>query len=334
MNKIKSFNWVYYIIIFIGILLFIIWLKKNFQNDNSQTKIMIGYQEIALYRHIFTAQEKGFFKDEGLNIELKSFASANQMMEAFLSNQIDVLGLTNTQVALTIEGKQENQLKFINFLIWKENAFPDYIITRKDANILKPKDLEGHTVGLHPGSAVKAFAKTVFEQFSLDQSKIRTIELKPDIMQSALIAGNVDAVYCMDPVATTLFLTDKCDTLIANPMQFIFPPPTPISGTAVSTSYYNENSRTLQKLINAIDKSIEYMREPDHEEEIAGYIAKYTPIKEPQALKMNTSVYWTFNEIQPDRVQALANKFFDLNIVDKKINTESMLLLNEFKSQE
>ncbi len=292
--------------------------------------VIIGYQETALYRHIFTAKEKGYFTKEGLNIELKSFASGNQMMEAFLSNHIDALGLTNLPVALTIEGKQSNQLKLINFLVWRENAYPDYIITRKSANISTPKELEGKTVGLHPGSAVRAFSKTVFEQFNIDQNTIRTIELKPNIMQSTMIAGNVDAVYCMDPVATTLFLTGECDTLIANPMQYIFPAPTPISGTAVSTKLSIENPTVLRKLIKAIDRSIEYMREPGHENEIAGYIAKYTPIKEQQALQMNTSVYWTFKEIQSDRVQSIANKFFDLEIVEKKIEIEAMLLNKDF----
>lgn len=296
--------------------------------------IVIGYQEIALYRHIFTAQEKGFFKDEGLNVELKSFASGNQMMEAFLSNKIDVLGLTNLQVALTIEGKQSNQLKLINFLVWRENAFPDYIITRKSANISTPKELEGHTIGLHPGSAVRAFSKTVFEHFNIDQNTIRTIELKPEIMQSTMLAGNVDAVYCMDPVATTLFLTGECDTLISNPMQYIFPAPTPISGTAITTKLYNENPVIAKKLIKAIDRSIEYMREPGHENEIAGYIAKFTPIKKQRALQMNPSVYWTFEEIQSDRVQAIANKFFELEIVEKKINVKSMLLQKDFLIQE
>jgi len=325
MNKKIKITFTVSIIILIGI--FTIYILNR---EQKKEKILIGYQEIALYRHIFTAKEKGYFKDEGLNVELKSFASANQMMEAFLSNQIDVLGLTNTQVALTVEGKQNNQMKFINFLVWQEHAFPDYIITRKDANILNPKDLEGHTVGLHPGSAVKAFAKTIFELFGLDQNTIRTMELTPNIMQSTLIAGNVDAVYCMDPVATTLFLTGKCDTLIPNPMQYIFPSPTPISGTAVSSMLYNENPEILRRLIHAIDRSIKYMREPDHENEIAGYIAKFTPIKELQALKMNPSVYWTFDEIQPDRVQALANKFFELEIVEKKIDIGSMLLHKDF----
>ena len=317
-----------------GALLLLLWIfSPNIFKSKSSDEILIGYQEIALYRHIFTAQEKGYFKEEGLNVNLISFASGNQMMEAFLSNQIDALGLTNLPVALTIEGKQSNQLKLINFLVWRENAYPDYIITRKGANISTPKELEGHTIGLHPGSAVRAFSKTVFEHFNIDQNTIRTIELKPDIMQSTMIAGSVDAVYCMDPTATTLFLTEKCDTLIPNPMQYIFPAPTPISGTAVSTKLSNENPELLKKLIKAIDRAIEYMREPDHENEIAGYIAKYTPIKEQKALKMNPSVYWTFSEIQPVRVQSIADKFYELEIVEKKIEIGSMLLQDDFVKQ-
>ena len=272
LNELKE-NWYYFLIIVVGVIIYIVWSNKSFEtNGNKIKEIKIGYQEIALYRHIFTAQEKGYFEDEGLNVQLISFASGNQMMEAFLSNQIDALGLTNLPVALTIEGKQSNQLKLINFLVWRENAYPDYIITRKGANISTPKELEGHTIGLHPGSAVRAFSKTVFEHFNIDQNTIRTIELKPDIMQSTMIAGSVDAVYCMDPTATTLFLTGKCDTLIPNPMQYIFPAPTPISGTAVSSSLARENPEVVEKLIRAIDKAIEYMREPGHKDEIAGYI--------------------------------------------------------------
>ena len=329
-DKIKGKN-CSFVVLVVSFLLFIGFLIALFSfnpttNNSERDDIAIGYQEIALYRHIFTAQEKGFFTDEGLEVQLESFASGNQMMEAFLSNHIDVLGLANTPVALTIEGKESNKLKFINFQIWKPNAFPDYIITRKSANILSIKDLEGKTVGLHPGSAVRAFSKVVFERFGLDQSKIRTIELKPDIMQSTLISGNVDAVYCMDPLATTLFLSGECDTLISNPMQYIFSAPTPISGTAIATKLSISNPELVRKFVFAIDRAIEYMREPKHEDEIAGFISKYTPIKKEQALKMNPSVYWTNNEIQPQIVQSIANKFFELGIVEKQIETQPMLL--------
>jgi ABC-type nitrate/sulfonate/bicarbonate transport system substrate-binding protein len=323
-------KWYFGVISLFGLLLLVIWiLVPNFFGGQSSNKIIIGYQEISLYQHIFTAKDKNYFNDEGLNVNLRSFASANQMMEAFLSNQIDVLGLTNTQVALTVEGKQSGQLKFINFLVWKEGAFPDYIVTRKDALIKRPKDLEGKTVGLHPGSAVRAFSQAVFEHYGLDVSKIRTIELRPEIMQSTVIAGNVDAVYCMDPVSATLFLSGLTDTLIANPMQYIFPAPTPISGTAISKKLAQDNPEVAEKLIRAIDRAIEYTRQPGVEEEIAGYIAKYTPIRKEQTLLMNPSLYWMNNEMEPERIQALAQKFFELGIVERKINIEPMLFQPE-----
>jgi len=320
-----NLNKVAYKIILVIVLLIVVSVvifKYTLVRKNTQK---IAYQEISLYQHIFIAYEKGYFKEEGLNVELKSFASANQMMEAFLSDNIDVLGLTNTQVALTIEAKQSNQMKFINFLVWEKNAYPDYIIARKDAKIKTMKDLEGKKIGLHPGSAVRAFSEVVFKHFGLDLSKISTIELKPEIMQSSIIAGSVDAVYCMDPVATTLFLSGLCDTLISNPMQFIFPAPTPISGTALSTKIIKENPKIADRLIRAIDKAILYSRDPKNKDEIAGYIAKYTPIKKEQTLLMNPSVYWKFEEIQHERVQLLSEKFYELGVVDKKIDITSMI---------
>lgn len=303
-----------------------------FNQEKKKEIIKIGYQEISLYQHIFIAKEKGYFKDEGIDVELLSFASGNQIMEAFLSSQIDVMGLTNTQVALTIEGKQKNKLKFINFLVWEKDAYPDYVITRKNANIKKIKDLEGKNIGLHPGSAVRAFSTTVFKHFNLDQTKIATFELKPEMMQSTLIAGKVDAVYCMDPVATTLLLTGLCDTLIANPMQYIFPAPTPISGTVISSKIINEKPDTAKKIVRAIDRAIKYSRDQKNKKEIAIYISKYTPVKKEQVILMNPSYYWTSDQIKRVRVQALADKFYTLKIIDKKINTDNMIY--DFKADD
>ena len=296
---------------------------------NKRDSIIIGYQEISLYQHIFVAQEKGFFKDEGLDVKLKSFASGNQMMEAFLSNHIEVLGLANTQVALTVEGKDSGKMRFVNFLVWETNAYPDYILVKKSSKISNMNDLEGKVIGLHPGSAVKAFSRTVFQHYGLDESKIKTMELAPEVMQSALLAGRVDGLYCMDPSATTLFLTGECDTLISNPMQYIFPAPTPISGTVISSKLL-KNPNTVQKLVRAIDRAIEYTRESNYEQEIAEYIAKYTPIDKEFVFKMNPSKYWKYEEIEKDRVQSLADKFYELGIVEKKINVLPMILqINE-----
>jgi len=87
--------------------------------------VVIGYQEIALYRHLFTAKAKGYFDQEGVNIEIKPFVSANRMMEGMISGDLDGTGLSNLQVALTVEGKDPGRFKIVNMLVWKEKSYPD-----------------------------------------------------------------------------------------------------------------------------------------------------------------------------------------------------------------
>jgi NitT/TauT family transport system substrate-binding protein len=286
----------------------------------------IGYQEIALSRHLFTAQEKGFFKDEGVNVDIKPIVSANRLMDSMLAAQLDGAALINLQVALTIEGKDPNRVKLVNLQVWKEKSFPDYILVRSATKINSINQLEGHTVGLHPGSAVKAFSKTVFQHFNVNVDKVSFIELDPAQMQAAVTAGRVDAVYAMDPAATTLVESGLCHVLIANPMKYIFNAPVPISGTVLSTKFLSEHPQEAQKIIKALDRAIIYMREQGHEEEIAGFIAKYTPISKEMALKLNPSEYWTQSEIDLSRVQALADRFQELRIIEKKIDVSSILL--------
>jgi len=288
--------------------------------------ITLGYQQTALYRHLFTAKEKGFFDQEGLVVNLQNVPSGNGMLEGLVSGQLDGAGLINLQVGLTVQGKDPNRFKFINFQVWREKSFPDYILARAQSNIKTIKDLEGRTVGLHPGSAVKAFSRVVLQHFNVNVDKVKFIELEPSVMQSAVTAGRVDALYALDPAATTLVQTGQCNVLVANPMQFIFGAPVPISGSAFSSKFLAERPADAQKAIRALEKAILYLREPNHEDEVAGYIAKYTPITKEMALKLNPSEYWTQAEIDRARVQALADRFQELNIVEKKIDVSDLLI--------
>jgi NitT/TauT family transport system substrate-binding protein len=287
---------------------------------------VVGYQELSLYRHMFTAKEKGFFGDEGLNVELKPFVSANLLADALLSGQIQATGLTNLQVGLTIEQKQPGEIVFGQFLVWGPKAFPDYIIVPVNSAITSISQLRGKTLGLHPGSAVRAFARTVLEKSGVQSNEVKSLELEPAIMQSALIAGRVDALYCMDPVATNLVASGQGKILLANPMSEVFAAPVPISAVAFRRRLMAERAEDVQGFLRAIDRSIRFMRLPGHEQEIAGFIAKYTKTTPQLILKENPSQFWTTDETDPSRVQALADRFTDLHIITSGVHVQSMLL--------
>jgi ABC-type nitrate/sulfonate/bicarbonate transport system substrate-binding protein len=288
--------------------------------------VKIGYQKLALYRHLFVAQEKGFFMEEGVRVELEPVVSANRLVEAVLAGELVGTGLTNLQVAMTVEAKDPGKLKLANMLVWREKSYPDYILVRSGSPVTSLAGLKGRVIGLHPGSAVRAFCLEVLRQAGIAQTDVQLIELDPGVMQSALAAGRVDAIYCMDPEATNLVEKHVGTVLVANPMSLIFPAPVPISGTALSAEFVRQHPSAAAGIVRALDRAIEYTRDPSHAEEVAGYIAEYTGIEASVIARMNPSEYWESTEIDATRVEALGKRFQELGIAGSGVDASALLL--------
>lgn len=300
------------------------WHDWKTRKSQQAPHVTLGYQRTAISRHVFIAQEKGFFEKEGLKVDLRPFASANSLMEGIVSNQLDGAALINLQVALTVQAKSPRTFDLINMQVWGKQSFPDYVLVRSDSQVKSLKDLEGQVVGLHPGSATRAFARVVFQRFDVDLSKITFIEVDPTLMPAAISANQVAALYCMDPTATGLIESGVCRPLISNPMQFIFESPVPIAGTAISQSFLQKRPSDADKVIRAIDEAIRFTREPGHEQEIATIVAKYTPVDAATAVRMNASEYWTLQEVDRERVGSLAKRFLELGIIEQQVNIDQL----------
>lgn len=314
-------------IIILIIVIVLVWFYKFDKKPvaSESYKVSIGYQQIALYCHIFVAKEKGFFKKRGLDVNLIKFSSANLQLQALLADQIDATGLSNMNVIMIIESKEPRTLKLGPFLVWDENSYPDYILTRKGAGISRLQDLENRTIGLHPGSAVRAFSRTVLSPI-IDISKCTFIEIKPPTMYDALASKRIDALYCMDPVPTVAIDKGIAEVLLPNPMSRIVPPPTPISAVTFTTKKVKDNSSLVYKIVFAIEDAIDYMRKSEASHEIAEIIAKYTPISADISLKMNPSEFWKLSEVDHDRVKFLANKFAEVGAAPAITNVKNLIL--------
>jgi len=288
----------------------------------------IGYQEIALYRHVFVAQEKGYFRQAGVQVELVPFTSANQMMIALLAGQIDVAGLTNLEVALKVESEEPDRFEIVNFLVWTQEAYPDYILDCTPGQRLQRlSQLEGRHLGRHPGTAVAGFANAVLQRAGVDPERVRQTELQPNLMGDAVRSGSVDALYAMDPAATRLVQAGSCDVLLSNPLGTVVQSPIPISGTALSRNLLTSDPAAAGAITRALDAAIAFTRRPGTERQVAQIISRYTRINADEALAMNPSRYWTTNEIDPVRVQAVADQFRALGISSAPVSSRSMMLL-------
>jgi ABC-type nitrate/sulfonate/bicarbonate transport system substrate-binding protein len=313
----------------LGSVLLAILLASNSCNNTIAEKpvVRIGVQRTALYRHIFLATERRLFEKNGLTAELVPFDSANSLMASLLAGAIDVAGLTNLQVAVSARREAGADLRFLNFQVWTKDAFPDYIVVRADSPAKTIADLAGARVGIHPGSAVRAFATAVFRTSSKHGVSIgQMIEIDPKLAVTALQARSVDALYCFDPVCTVAVEKGVGRILVENPLRLVFEPPIPISGTAVTGHYAASHPERVAAIIRALDESIIMLRDPATAHDAIEAIAANTGVDRDLITRMRPSEYWTEREIDAGRVNNFINALREIGAIGGLVPVDDFLL--------
>ena len=114
------------------------------------TKVKVGVLRLSSSAPVFIAQDKGYFRDAGLDVELKFFDAAQPVAVAVVSGDID-FGVTSLTAGLyNLAGK--GTLKVIGGMSHEKAGFPliGYFATEKAyaSGLKTPKDLAGKRIAM------------------------------------------------------------------------------------------------------------------------------------------------------------------------------------------
>jgi len=99
----------------------------------------------------YVAKEKGFYREKGLEVNIERGQGSGDTLKRVELNTVDV-GLADTGTLVVARSKGA-KVKVIGMIYSKS---PNGIKTWKGSGITKPKDLEGHKVGVPPGDAQRS----------------------------------------------------------------------------------------------------------------------------------------------------------------------------------
>jgi NitT/TauT family transport system substrate-binding protein len=173
------------------------------------SKVKVAYLGLTCEAAMFVAEEKGFFKDEGLDVEL---------VKTDWDGLRDGLGL----------GRFDANYTLIMYLLKPIESGLDVKITggvhsgclRVQAGvkseIKSPKDLKGKRIGVptHLGSPPFLFTSRVLAANGMDPKKdVEWVVLPPDVLGLAVDKGQVDAVCDSEPIGSILLAQGKVRTI-------------------------------------------------------------------------------------------------------------------------
>jgi len=141
MKKVWTFIFGLFIILVLVSLLFFDFNKKD---DKKLQKVTLA--EVAhtiFYAPQYVALEKGYFEEEGLDIELILTPGADKVTAAVLSGDADI-GFSGSEATIYVyNGGEKDYLKTFAQLTQKDGTF---LVSRKKFDNFKLDDLKGKTV--------------------------------------------------------------------------------------------------------------------------------------------------------------------------------------------
>ena len=288
-------------------------------------KMRVGWQPIAPHILTFIAFEKGFFKEEGLDVELVKFGSANQLLDALAAGQIDGAGTSNLGVLFSAEARSPGHFKLFGLTYFTNETAEWSLLAGKNSAIFQLKDLEGKKLGLWPGSFTKTILTLALKK-SVDVSKIQFVEVPAELQLQTLDSGQVDALFTLEPYNLLAIEKNIATELWKTPQSTVLEP-MPVNGPIVSTRLVAERKETARKFVVAIQRAIDFKRSnPLEAKEI---LLKYANLDASITAKLSNAPIKKFSELTDQdfsQTQAFADLLASEGVLTKQINVSKMIL--------
>jgi ABC-type nitrate/sulfonate/bicarbonate transport system substrate-binding protein len=176
-------------------------------------KLSIAIARLSTSGLIVLADKKGFFREAGLDVSIKTFPSGLACVEALCRGEVEMA--TAADVVFALKMFDSPYLRAIAS-IGMSNLVE--ILARRDRNINKPADLKGKRVGV----SVNTVSEYYFDSFlllnSIPAREVTAVSIPAYRIAEALIKGEVDAISSWD---THLYRARKglSDNVISWPAQ-------------------------------------------------------------------------------------------------------------------
>ncbi|MCC7272181.1 MAG: ABC transporter substrate-binding protein [Alphaproteobacteria bacterium] len=137
----------------------------------------------------WVALDKGYYRERGLEVALENSKGSGDSIAKVDSGRADA-GLADSAVVVASLARGTT-IKMVGMVFDKT---PLNIWTRKDKPALRPKDLEGMTIGAPPGDSQRQAWPAFAKANGVDQSKVTWVNIEPAAKMAALAEKRVDAI--------------------------------------------------------------------------------------------------------------------------------------------
>ena len=227
--------------------------------------IKVSYAVLsAAYMDHVTAMERGYFRDEGLNVEVMRMGGG-VATPALLSGQLHFSSSAGSSLSAAVRG---GPLK----IVYTNLSRPSYYLVATNPNIVTAKDLIGKKVVINSFGDTGHLSTILYlKKYGINPSSVLFITVgRNEVRLPALMSGMVDATpLALRELVKLGLQKQKVLADLGKEIQLVW------NGVAVSSKLLAENSTLVERFLRAIVKGREFARR--NRDETIAILGKHDP---------------------------------------------------------
>ncbi|MCI7263919.1 MAG: ABC transporter substrate-binding protein [Clostridium sp.] len=153
-----------------------------------EMNVVLDWYPNALHTFLYTAIERGYYEEEGLDVKIQFPANDNDALALVAAGRAEI-GLYYQQDVIQAVANQNTEIRSIGAVV---QSPLNIILSLKEKNITSPEDMVGKTIGYGGTVLSEALVKCMMENAGADASDVNLINVGFELM-SSMTTGNVDA---------------------------------------------------------------------------------------------------------------------------------------------
>ena len=238
-------------------------LVAQLKVEKSKVSIAAGGQASFYHLPLTIADRLGYFRDEGLDVQIIDFAGGVAALQAVQGGSVDVVSGAYEH---TISLQSKNQYYQACVLFGRAPAIALGVSTKTMPGYKNLGDLRAKKIGVSaPGASTHTMVNLLLTRAGIRADEVSFIGVgTAGSALTALRSGHIDALSNIDPVMTMLEQKSEvriiCDTRTLKGTAEVFGGPMPAGCLYAPAEFLKKNPNTVQALTNAMVRSLKWLQ--------------------------------------------------------------------------
>lgn len=276
---------------------YVIWLRRDGHVEGegqpkSLKKVRYAMPITIAAVPAYVALDKGFWADEGLDVEATMFSAGRLALDALLSRNAEVMSVSETPLMHAI--RQGNEIRIVTTVTRHQEA---KILVRK-SKIPDATRLQGQEIATLPGTNSDYFLYAYLARNGIDPKDVKITRMEPPQMVTAFVSGALDAYAAWEPHVRYGMREVNGDFTVIEPGELYHG----WHCVAMNAEYIAREPEVVEKLLRGFVRAERFVREdPDEAQAI---VARRTNLP-PEVLKSLWREYTFVTELPSGLLGAL-----------------------------